>query len=125
MVQSNSREPVPHCQTGRVNTKPARKPLRLLASDDKSADRSSSLIGLAPKRILVGPSSKNSNISSQRRYRVRIGETWYEGAFSKRWFGWNFEDFGTSGIQLNLIDEVFELPRAIPRCGPMDPPRAS
>lgn len=63
------------------------------------------------KEIAVGSSSENSNIRSYGKYRVRIGTKWYEGGFSKRWFGWNFDDFETSGIQLNLIDEVFEIQR--------------
>jgi len=63
------------------------------------------------KRIVVGSSSESPNISAQRRYRVRIDRGWYEGIFTKKWFGWNFEAFGPSGMQLNLIDEVFELPR--------------
>jgi len=67
------------------------------------------------KRIVVGSSCETSSISSQRQYLVRIGQDWHEGAFTKRWFGWNFEPFGPSGMQLNLIDEVFELPWTRPR----------
>src|SRR5688572_10439266 len=63
------------------------------------------------KQIVVGSSSESPHIAAQRRYRVRIDRDWYEGGFTKRWFGWNFEAFGSSGMQLNLIDEVFELPR--------------
>lgn len=61
------------------------------------------------KQIVVGSSSENPDIHARRQYRVRIGKDWYEGAFSKRWFGWCFDDFGESGMQLNLIDEVFEI----------------
>jgi hypothetical protein len=61
------------------------------------------------KRIPVGSSSTSSMIDPRKRYRVRIEDRWYEGTFSKQWFGWNFEDYGSSGIQLNLIDEVFEI----------------
>ena len=61
------------------------------------------------KMIRVGSSSESSDISSQKRYRVRIDSAWHEGTFRKYWFGWKFEDFGTSGIQLNLIDEVYEI----------------
>lgn len=68
--------------------------------------------GGGPKRILVGSSSENAKISARHQYRVRIGKKWYEGAFSKRWFGWNFDGIEPSGMQLNLIDEVFELPKA-------------
>jgi CheY-like chemotaxis protein len=68
--------------------------------------------GDGPKRILVGSSSESAKISSHHKYRVRIGKNWYEGAFSKRWFGWNFDGIEPSGMQLNLIDEVYELPKA-------------
>ncbi len=61
------------------------------------------------KEIRVGSSSESADISSQKRYRVRIDSKWHEGAFRKYWFGWKFEDFGTSGMQLNLIDEVYEI----------------
>jgi len=73
--------------------------------------------GKSPKRILVGSSSESGKISSHHQYRVRIGKEWYEGAFSKRWFGWNFDGIEPSGMQLNLIDEVFELPQAKSRKG--------
>ena len=67
----------------------------------------------APKAILkkipVGTSSESSHIDSRKRYRVRIHGRWYEGCFSKQWFGWMFEDYGSSGLQLNLIDEVYEI----------------
>jgi hypothetical protein len=61
------------------------------------------------KRIPIGTSSASSLIDSRRRYRVRVDDKWYEGTFSKAWFGWKFDDYGNSGIQLNLIDEVFEI----------------
>jgi hypothetical protein len=61
------------------------------------------------RRIRVGDSSVSSLINSRKRYRVRIERQWYEGTFSKRWFGWQFDDYGPSGIQLNLIDEVYEM----------------
>ena len=73
------------------------------------------------KRIVVGSSSESSHISAHRKYRVRIGPRWYEGSFSKRWFGWLFVEFGDTGMQLNLIDEVFEVPKGIPRKGPAKP----
>lgn len=62
------------------------------------------------KRIVVGSSSENLHIHARRMYRVRIGKAWYEGTFSKQWFGWIFNDYEDTGMQLNLIDEVFECP---------------
>jgi hypothetical protein len=61
------------------------------------------------KKIPVGASGASSMIDYKKRYRVRIDGRWYEGTFSRRWFGWNLEGYGTSGIQLDLVDEVFEI----------------
>lgn len=69
------------------------------------------------KRIPVGSSSESCHINPRRRYRVRIARKWYEGAFSKQWFGWRFDGCGTAGMQLNLIDQVFEVVEE-PRKGP-------
>ena len=67
------------------------------------------MAGKQLKKIPVGATSECSQIAPKKRYRVRIDERWYEGSFSKQWFGWKFEDYGTNGIQLNLIDEVYEI----------------
>jgi hypothetical protein len=58
--------------------------------------------------IRVGGSSESSDIHPRRRYRVKIDGEWHEGQFSKQWFGWQFDGV-PNGIQLNLIDEVFEI----------------
>ncbi len=63
------------------------------------------------KKIPVGSSSESGQIDSRKRYRVRIDGRWYEGSFSKAWFGWKFDGYGSSGIQLNLIDQVYEILR--------------
>jgi hypothetical protein len=60
------------------------------------------------KRITVGSSSESSHISTRKDYRVKIEGAWYEGRFSKQWFGWQFDGY-KKGIQLNLIDEVYEI----------------
>lgn len=61
------------------------------------------------KKIAVGSSSESTQIDSRKRYRVRIEGKWYVGNFSKQWFGWRFEGYGNSGMQLNLIEEVYEI----------------
>ena len=60
------------------------------------------------KRISVTGSSESSHIARQKQYRVKIDGKWYEGSFTRQWFGWQFEGY-RSGIQLNLIDEVYEI----------------
>jgi len=79
-------------------------PVLALGDPGNAAEGSSRL-----KEIRVGSSSESADISTQKRYRVRVGSGWHEGGFRKYWFGWKFEDFGASGIQLNLIDEVYEI----------------
>lgn len=72
------------------------------------------------KKIPVGSSSESGHINPRRRYRVRIEGTWYEGTFSKKWFGWCFEGGGLSGTQLNLIDQVYEIVEERPDKKPMN-----
>jgi hypothetical protein len=67
------------------------------------------------KKIPIGSTSESNLIRSTRRYRVQIEGRWYEGTFSKEWFGWKFNEYGSSGMQLNLIDQVIELDPAVPR----------
>ena len=67
------------------------------------------------KKIPVGSSSESSHIDSRKRYRVKIDGKWYEGSFSKQWFGWKFEGYGSSGMQLNMIDQVYEIVRVDPK----------
>ena len=55
---------------------------------------------------------------------VRVDGKWYEGNFSKKWFGWCFEGGGLSGTQLNLIDQVFEIVEERPEKKQMGPRRA-
>ena len=61
------------------------------------------------RKIPVGSSSESSHIDSRKRYRVKIEGRWYEGSFSKQWFGWRFDGYGSSGMQLNLIEQVYEI----------------
>jgi hypothetical protein len=67
------------------------------------------------KKIPVGTSSESSHIHPRKRYRVRIDSTWYEGNFSKQWFGWRFDGCGEPGVQLNMVDQVFEIQEAPPK----------
>ncbi len=61
------------------------------------------------KKIPVGTSSESPHIGARKRYRVQIEGKWYEGTFSKQWFGWRFDGYGDSGMQLNMIDKVYEI----------------
>jgi len=69
------------------------------------------------RRIKVGTSSQSSDIHARKRYRVKVDGDWYEGQFSRQWFGWQF-DGHRNGIQLNLLDEVFEIVESPKSSGP-------
>ena len=60
------------------------------------------------RRVRVGGTSQSGDIHARRRYKVKIDGEWFEGQFSRQWFGWQFDGY-RNGIQLNLVDEVFEI----------------
>ena len=60
------------------------------------------------KKIKIGGSSESSHITARKKYRVKVDGKFYEGNFSKKWFGWLFEGEGLE-LQLNMIDEVWEI----------------
>jgi len=78
------------------------------------------------KPIPVRGSSESGAIHAGRCYRVKIDGGWYEGQFSRQWFGWQFDGY-RNGIQLNLVDEVFEIvePRQAVRYRAGSPPSTS
>ena len=75
------------------------------------------------KKVPVGSSSESGHINPRRKYRVRVDGKWYEGSFSKKWFGWSFEGGGLPETQLNLIDQVYEIVEERPEKKPMNPRR--
>lgn len=54
-------------------------------------------------------SSKHDDISPMKHYLAKIYDVWYLGHFSEQWYGWNFDDWGTSGIQLSSIESLYEV----------------
>lgn len=67
------------------------------------------------KRIPVGTSSESGRISPRKRYRVLVDGRWLEGSFTKKWFGWCFEAPNESGLQMNLLDQVYEIVEERPK----------
>ena len=53
------------------------------------------------ERIHWGEDRKSPNINEDSTYIVKIYGKWYLGQFSMQWYGWSFDDWGTSGVQLN------------------------
>ena len=67
------------------------------------------------KKIRIGTSNNSGEVDARKRYKVKIDGAWYEGRFTKEWFGWNFDDYGTGGMQFNLLDAVFEIQMPKPK----------
>lgn len=60
------------------------------------------------KIILFPTTCENIDIiPNTRSYLCRIYGSWFVGSFSRQHYGLNFNDWGTSGIQLDHIDAVF------------------
>jgi hypothetical protein len=53
--------------------------------------------------------SKDDRISADKTYFAKIHGRWYFGRFSTQHFGWNFDDWGTSGLQLDSIEDLYEV----------------
>ena len=49
-------------------------------------------------------SSNDDRIKINEYYLAKIGNGWYAGRFTKQWYGWNFQNWGCSGIQLDSIE---------------------
>lgn len=54
-------------------------------------------------------SSQDDRISEDKWYFAKIYGVWNFGQFSKLWYGWSFNDWGVSGIQLNTIQDLYEV----------------
>jgi hypothetical protein len=70
-------------------------------------------VPLAPFDTVAGvqrkAGSKDSRITAEGHYLARIFGEWYMGQFSEQWYGWSFQDWGTSGIQLDAIEDLYEI----------------
>jgi hypothetical protein len=53
--------------------------------------------------------SKDDRIKQGIRYFARIHGQWFFGSFDEEWYGWNFSGWGTSGIQLDSIEDLYEV----------------
>jgi len=62
------------------------------------------------KRIALNGSNANDEIVPfESEYLVRVRGRWRAGRFDRQWYGLNFIDYGSEGIELEAIDEVFEI----------------
>lgn len=53
--------------------------------------------------------SKDDRISKDKTYFAKIYGSWHMGKFSEVWYGWTFNNWGTSGCQLDSIEDLYEV----------------
>lgn len=51
--------------------------------------------------------AESAHIKRGKDYLCRIRRGWFAGRFSREWYGWNFENWGATGIGLEAISEVY------------------
>jgi hypothetical protein len=54
-------------------------------------------------------SSQDDRIDPDKTYLALIFGEWCLGQFSQEWYGWSFDNWGTSGIQLDSIEDLYEV----------------
>lgn len=68
-------------------------------------------IPLAPFDNSIGTQrtsgSKDDRIVEGAQYLAKIHNKWYLGTFSEQWYGWSFNGWGYTGIQLDLIEDLY------------------
>jgi hypothetical protein len=78
-----------------------------------------SQIGLGPgtetamvalKRIdLNGTNTNDTIVAYETQYLVKVCGRWRAGTFDRQWYGLNFSNYGSEGIELEAIDEVYAI----------------
>lgn len=61
------------------------------------------------KSIRLDGTCHNKAITGKKRYLAYVSGDWYLGRFHKEWYGWNFDGWGGTGIQLDALDKVYEV----------------
>lgn len=62
------------------------------------------------KRIeLNGSNTNDAIVAFDIQYLVRVCGRWRAGTFVQQWYGLSFANYGSDGIALEAIDEVYEI----------------
>ena len=58
---------------------------------------------------LNGTNTNDAIVPYEAQYLVRVYGRWRAGTFDRQWYGLNFTHYGSEGIELEAIDEVYEI----------------
>lgn len=58
---------------------------------------------------LNGSNTNDVIVPFETQYLVHVCGRWRAGTFDQQWYGLNFTNYGSGGIELEAIDEVYEI----------------
>jgi hypothetical protein len=58
---------------------------------------------------LNGSNTNDAIVPFENEYLVRVCGRWRAGTFDRQWYGLNFTAYGSEGIELQDVDEVYEI----------------
>lgn len=58
---------------------------------------------------LNGTNANDAIAPYEGQYLVKVCGRWRAGTFDRQWYGLNFTNYGSEGIELEAIDEVYEI----------------
>lgn len=66
-------------------------------------------MALLKKINLNGTNANDAIVPFDGQYLVKICGRWRAGTFDRQWYGLNFVNYGSEGVELEAIDEVYEI----------------
>lgn len=58
---------------------------------------------------LNGTNTNDAIVPFEVEYLTRVHGRWRAGTFDRQWYGLNFTNYGSTGIELEAIEEVYEI----------------
>ncbi len=58
---------------------------------------------------LNGTNTNDAIVPYDVQYLARVYGRWRAGTFDRRWYGLNFTDYGSDGIELEAVEEIYEI----------------
>ena len=56
---------------------------------------------------LNGSNTNDAIVPYESQYLVRVYGLWRAGSFDRQWYGLNFTNYGSEGIELEAVDDVY------------------
>jgi hypothetical protein len=70
-------------------------------------------MSMLKKIELNGSNTNDAIVPFDTQYLVRVCGRWRAGTFAQQWHGLTFVNYGSGGIELEAIDEVYEITEAV------------